>query len=185
MSMGMDGGAGSRLRAYAAAAGAVWVVSVGFAGCARGPALPEPLGPVPETARLYYDDGGGLADSARLVIRGEAMWQDVWQRATAQRPAPPPLPVIDFDRDMILVVAAGRMTPEDQIRVDSVGVRRERTADGEDRDALTVIVRTTQGCGRFASEAYPVEIVRVRRFDGPVSFVERRERAECGGVGDR
>ena len=180
---GTASGAGTGARPFAGAAAVVCILGAALSGCGRAPALPAPLGPVPETARLYYDDGGGLTDSTRLVVRGEAMWQEVWQRATARRSAPPPLPVIDFGRDMVLVVAAGRMTPEDQIRVDSVGVRRERTADGEDRDALTVIVRTIQGCGLFASEAYPVEIVRVRRFDGPVNFVERRQRAECAGAG--
>lgn len=180
---GMANGAGTGARGFAGAAGLTFLLALGLPACGRGPALPAPLGPVPETARLYYDDGGGLTDSTRLVVRGEAMWQEVWQRATAPRSAPPPLPVIDFSRDMILVVAAGRMTPEDQIRVDSVGVRRERTAEGEDQDVLTVVVRTAQGCGLFASEAYPVEIVRVRRFDGPVNFVERRQRAECAGAG--
>jgi hypothetical protein len=83
--------------------------------------------------------------------------------------------------EMAVVVSAGRQTPEESIRVDSVGVRRERTADGNVRDALAVIVRTTYGCGRFTTDAFPVEIVRVKRFEGPVTFIERRTEAECGG----
>ena len=149
--------------------------AIGALACARTAPLYQPLGPVPETARLYYDDGGGIPDSVRMVIRSESLWRQTWEQATSPRSSPPPLPVIDFTQDMVLVVANGRMTPEDHIRVDSAGVRQERTADGTDRDALAVIVRTSRGCRLFNADAYPVEIVRVRRFDGPINFIERVE----------
>jgi hypothetical protein len=68
------------------------------------------------------------------------------------------------------------MTPEDRIRVDSVGVRDVTDAVGETEEVMMVIVRTVEGCRRFNVDAYPVEIVRVPRFEGPVRFVERRER---------
>lgn len=164
---------------------ALLVILVAAAACARGAALHQPLGPVPETARLYYDDGGGIQDSTRLVIRNEPRLREVWEQATAPRVSPPPLPVIDFDRDMVLVAATGRMSPEDRVRVDSVGVRRERTADGDYHDVLAVIVRTTHGCGLFDADAYPVEMVVVRRFDGPVNFIERSERPDCPRDGRR
>lgn len=157
------------------------LVVLAIAGCAPRAPLYQPLGPVPDAARLYYDDGGGIRDSTRHVVRGETLWREIWEQATAPRYSPPPLPVIDFSQEMVLVVGAGRMTPEDRIQVDSVGVRRERTAEGRDRDVLAVVVRTVQGCGRFDADAYPLEIVRVRRFDGPVNFIERREQpTECG-----
>ncbi len=140
---------------------------------------PPPLGPVPDSDRLYYDTRGGIADSLRMVVRDAGSWLEVWTRVTAERAAPPPLPTLDFEEHMAVVVAGGRMTPEDRVRVDSVGVRAERSADGDVRDVLAVIVQTTHGCGRFNADAYPVEIVRVRRFDGPVTFVERRADATC------
>lgn len=158
--------------------------AVSALACARGP-VHQPLGPVPETARLYYDDGGGIQDSVRMVIRGESMWRESWEQATSPRSAPPPLPMVDFATDMVLVVANGRMTPEDRIRVDSVGVREERMADGSDQDVLVVIVRTSLGCRMFNADAYPVEIVRVRRFNGPVNFVERvEEPVDCSGASE-
>jgi hypothetical protein len=78
------------------------------------------------------------------------------------------MPGIDFTQEMLLVVAAGRMSPGDQIRVDSVGVRN---------DQYIAIVRTTVECEPFPADAYPMEIVRVRRDERPVGWVERRERA--------
>jgi hypothetical protein len=151
------------------------------AACARGggaPAAPPPLGPVPQAALIYDDDAGGVRDSVRLVVRAPGDLDALWRRATAGQPAPPPAPAVDFGREMVVAVAAGRMAPDDRIRVDSVGVRREPGADGRLREVLAVLVRTTEACGRYATAVYPLQVVRVRRWDGPVVFVERRERGE-------
>lgn len=139
---------------------------------------PPPLGLVPQASLLYDDDAGGLRDSLRLVVRASAEMEELWRRATAGQPAPPPPPAVDFGREMVVAVAAGRMTPNDRIRVDSVGVRREPGADGRMREVLAVLVRTTEACERYTAAAYPSQVVRLRRYDGPVVFVERRERAE-------
>jgi hypothetical protein len=153
--------------------------------CRRGGAPPPPAAPPPPTwtaataQRLYYDNAGGIQDSLRLVIRDSEQLRSVWTRATSRQVAPPPVPTVDFEQEMLLVVAAGRRSAEDQIRVDSVGVRREPAAPGPAAaEEMTAVVRLTEACRRFASEAYPIEIVRVRRFDGPVRWIERRERAQ-------
>jgi hypothetical protein len=161
----------------------VTLAALSLAACGRGgPGSPEPPAPwvaVGDEARLYSDNLSGIKDSTRIAIRDAAMFRDYWQRATSEQMSPPSPPNIDFSRDMVLVVAAGLRTPDDRIRVDSVVVRREVTTTGE-RDVFNAIVRVIQGCSQFNADAYPVEIVRVRRFDGPVQFVERQQRAaEC------
>ena len=140
-----------------------------FAAC-RPRAAPgmEVLAPVLSTARVYYDDGPGFRDSVRMVVQDGAAWRTIWAQATSTQPAPPPLPAVDFEREMLVVVGAGKMTPGDQIHVDSAGVRQ---------DFFVAVVRTIVQCRPFPAEAYPLEIVRVRRSDKPASFVERRERA--------
>lgn len=156
------------------------------AGCGRGqPATPAPAAwlYVPEEAIVYYDNGGGIQDSLRLVVRDEETLRDVWTQVTSQQASPPPPPEVGFAREMVLVAAAGRMTPEDQIRVDSVVVERRTLATGKEEEVLSAIIRTIEGCRRFDSPAYPVQMVRIRRFNGPVVFVERRERAgNCPGT---
>ncbi|HUE96314.1 MAG TPA: hypothetical protein VMN39_06620 [Longimicrobiaceae bacterium] len=127
---------------------------------------------IPTTARVYYDNAGGIRDSLRLVVRDEATLRAVWSQATSAQTAPPPAPEVDFQREMLLVVGAGRMAPEDQIRVDSVAVVR-----GSSGQALMAIVRLSEGCRRMNIDAYPLEIVRVGRIEGEVEFVERRDRA--------
>lgn len=137
------------------------------------PPAPAPIQALTPTQRIYYDNGGGIQDSVRQVVRDAGSFASLWQRATAGQATPPPVPTIDFGREMVLVAAAGRMTPDDQIQVDSVAVRKERTPDGKLQDVLTAWVRVTQGCHRFRADAYPVELVRVRQFSGPVHFVDQ------------
>lgn len=148
----------------------VWSLTLAVLGCGGGPEPPQPLAAVPTTARLYYDNLGGIRDSLTLVIRTEAEWRDLWTRATSVQPSPPPIPTVDFENEMVLVVAAGPMTPEDQIRVDSVGVREVVNMEGERERVLTATVRIIVGCGGFGGEAFPLEIVRVRDYRGEVDF---------------
>ncbi len=148
--------------------------------CGRGggAATPQPMAPYPAPVRIYYDDTGGIADSLRLVVKDAAEFERVWQRATSRQTSPPPPASVDFNRDMVLVVGAGRLTPGDQITVDSVGLTRAMNAAGRMVELLSVVVKTTTACERIAFDAYPLEIVRVRRFDGEVRFVENRVQAQ-------
>lgn len=147
-------------------------------GGGSGPELPEPMAPFPAPVRLYYDNSGGIADSVRQVIRDAEAFAGAWQRATSRQSSPPGAPAVDFARDMVVVVGAGRMTPEDRIAVDSVGVARTMNSAGRMEEALTIIVRTTTACQQFPIDAWPLEIVRLRRFDGPVRFEERAGQAQ-------
>lgn len=147
---------------------------LGFCGGPPPPA--STLAPVPERSRLYYDDSGGVTDSLRLVVRDQEAFEELWSRATSRRSDPPARPRVDFEERMVVAAAAGRMEPGDRIRVDSVGVRQRRTPEGDTEEVLAVVVRTLRECGGFQGDAYPVEILSVRRFDGPVDFLERQER---------
>jgi hypothetical protein len=134
-----------------------------------------PLGPVPVDARLLYDNGGGIQEAGNTVIRDQATLVRIWEQATSAQSSPPPLPSIDFRTHMVLLVAGGRMSPADEIRVDSAGVRRESTPAGE-REVLAVVYTVSESCRRFARDAFPVEVVQFRRYDGDVRFIENRVR---------
>jgi hypothetical protein len=167
---------------------------VGAVACGRGqPPTPTPAGPPPAPAaepypvpqRLYYDNGGGIQDSIRVVLREEGGFRMRWDQATSRQAVPPPLPQVDFAREMVVLVAAGRMTTEDQIQVDSATVVQAMDVEGDMQPVLTIHVRTTRGCGRFNVDAYPLELLRLRRFDGEVRFNERVTQAEgCFGEED-
>jgi hypothetical protein len=129
---------------------------------------------------LYNDNRGGIRDSTWVVITDDARLAEYWDRATNEQASPPPVPVVDFDREMIILVALGRATPEEEIHVDSLLVRRELSTAGDEVETLAIVVRTVQGCGRFRTEAFPLEIVRARAFDGPIRWEERRQQSVCG-----
>jgi len=151
------------------------------AGCGRGgPQAPPPPTVMPPPVVLYNDNRGGIRDSMRLVIHDAATLAEYWERATSAQTSPPPVPDVDFGREMVLIAAMGPATPEEEIHVDSLLVSREVTPQGGREETLTVVVRTVQGCGRFRTEAFPLEIVRARRFVGPIRWAGHRQQIECG-----
>jgi predicted small lipoprotein YifL len=152
-----------------------------LAGCGRGgPSLPPPPTVMPPPFSLYSDNGGGIRDSVREVVRDGRRYAEIWALATSNQNSPPAPPQVEFNRDMVILVGAGRLTPEDRIHVDSLLVRPELTSDGKKVETLTIVVRTIIGCGRFRTDAFPVEIVRARSFDGPVKFDDRKVQS-CQG----
>jgi hypothetical protein len=162
----------NRLQAFA-------FFALAAAGCGRGrapaPAGPPPPTPMPPPVQLYYDNAGGIRDSLRVLIRDGDALANYWKQATSTQASPAPQPALDFGRDMAILVAAGRKTPDDQIHVDSLLVRPELNPDGRRVETLTIVVRSVEGCRRFRTEAFPVEIVRARKFDGPVKWEERKD----------
>ncbi|TVP60919.1 MAG: hypothetical protein EA351_00120 [Gemmatimonadales bacterium] len=167
------------LRTLPAAILAILLLGCGGGGEPPAPPAPEnPMLPLPSSAVLYYDDRGGITESTLVVVRSEGDWIEEWDRATSRRAEPPPRPEIDFETHMVLVAAAGRMSPGDRIQVDSAGVRTERTTEDEE-EVFEVIVRTVEGCGGMVADIHPLTIVRLPRFAGRVSFVERTAQAEC------
>jgi hypothetical protein len=155
----------------------------GSLGCGRGkpnvPAAPPPPTPMPPPEQLYYDNGGGIRDSTRMVIRDAATFSAQWARATASQSSPPPIPNIDFNRQMVILVASGQKTPEDQIHVDSLLVRPETKPDGSREETLTIVVRNVVACRTLRTQAFPLEFVSARRFTGPVKFLEKRDSGNC------
>jgi hypothetical protein len=145
-------------------------------GKGKAPAQPRPepqpvMRAVTQGEFVLADNAPIFADSTRLIIRDSTEWKKLWQRATSLQHSRLPLPAVDFSRAMIVLAAAGRLKPGDVIHIDSLGVK----------GSLTLIaVRTTVGCPNLSSDAFPFEIARLPRIDGPIQFVEHRLRApEC------
>jgi hypothetical protein len=112
------------------------------------------------------------------VIRQDVDFQRLWQQATSRQASPPPPPTIDFGQEMVIAVGAGRLTSDDRIQVDSVGVSEEMNPGGRSEETLNVFVSVVLACQRFDIEGFPLEVVRLRRFDGPVRFHDQRRQAE-------
>ena len=156
-------------------------VMIVAAGCWRGNNTPqvEPIAVFAIDERLLRGNETGLRDPLQQVITTPEALRTLWQQALSTQRTPAPLPTVDFTRDMVIVVAAGRMFDEDAVRVDSVMEREVMGATRTER-VLQVYYTLVEGCRRTGSQAaYPVEIVRVRRYMRDVRFMPPQRTQNC------
>jgi len=115
-----------------------------------------------------------LEAPARIVVRSAAALADVWARLYAGVPQPPPLPAVDFAREMVLVAALGARPSGGH------GVAIARAAlDGGVLRVEVVETRPGAGCMTTQVITYPVAAARVALHDGAVEFVDRVETNDC------
>ncbi|HEU4508677.1 MAG TPA: hypothetical protein VFR78_10595 [Pyrinomonadaceae bacterium] len=108
-------------------------------------------------------------DQTRLVVRDRDTWVQVWSRIN--RPPEPPLPEIDFAREMLVVAAMG-WRPSSGYRIII-----EKAYLHEQYPRLEVVVRSIDnskcpGLGHFTVITAPIDIVRLPQTDRGVVFRE-------------
>ena len=119
---------------------------------------------------------GGISQRARLVIRDRAEFNTLWQQIMRQVSDKPPLPEVDFSREMLIVAAMGSQPDPYEILIESAC---------EIDKQLEVLVRSAKflWCGAYAGllpEA--VDIVRLPKTDLPVVFRETEVTCDCQGL---
>ena len=116
----------------------------------------------------------GLYEERLLAIRSEAEWRGQWRRITARQGEPPPLPAVDFRREMLLMAAMGpKPSGGYRVAIDSVI---------EQPGELLVFVRFVspgRRCGAIAAVTSPVDIVRVPASSKPVRWTIERQAPDC------
>ena len=136
----------------------------------------DPLPIVRLRAEPYsFSYNSGLDQPGRIVVRDHSSWQALWAQIYRGYAPVPPVPAVDFSRDMLVVVALGlRSSGGYSILVDTANEARD--------SGLVVTVRSISPgpkCGVTAALTQPVDIARVPRRDGEVSFLERSEVHTC------
>ena len=123
---------------------------------------------------LPFLQNSGLRDSLRTVIRDQAAFAELWARMYAPYGERPPVPDVDFDREMIVAAALGtRSSGGYAIYLDSATIAG---------DALVVHVRRVEpgpNCGTTQALTEPVDLARVPRDARPVRFVEHSAVHQC------
>ena len=118
----------------------------------------------------------GISERARLVIRDRAEFNELWNKIMSNIPDKPPLPEVDFSREMLIVAAMGQQPSAYEIIIDSAC---------EVDNQLEVLVRSTKflPCGLYAG-LFPqtVDIVRLPKTDLPVIFRETEVTSDCNGL---
>ena len=116
----------------------------------------------------------GLQDSVRTVVSDDSAWRQLWNQVYSIASPMPPVPVVNFSQDRLIVAALGsRPSAGYSVAIDSV-----TTENG----ATTVYV-TRQGPGASCMNATlmtaPVQVVRVSGDLGIMSFRETARVVDC------
>ena len=137
-----------------------------------------PLGPKPcptcKQTRGSFTSNSGIPDSLRIVIRDAKAWREVWERIHKPFSPEPPLPKVDFSRELVVVVALGTRP------TGGYGIIVDRAYQRDDR--LEIIVRKQspgQTCFTTQSITQPFDIVLVPKTERLVVFRETEVVHEC------
>jgi hypothetical protein len=128
-----------------------------------------PLAPTISGYRTSFT-AGLVSDQLRLVVRDRDTWVQVWNRISPG-PNSPPMPEIDFKREILIVAAMGlRPSSGYQIIIDKAYLY-------ERYPRLEVVVRSIDntkcpGLGVFTSITAPIDVVRLPRTEYPVVLRE-------------
>lgn len=117
----------------------------------------------------------GFFEPARGTVRTAEEWGQVWQTLHAGLSPMPPLPAIDFDREMVVLAAAGTRS-NGCYALDITGARR-RGNGGVELEVTETVPGPTCACTEALTQ--PVHVVKVVRVPGPETFVERRSQRRC------
>ena len=156
------------------------LVLVSAAGCLTGRAATLDPGVVVPVERFRPDSAAfttysGLLDSLRLVIRDDAKWRDYWLRIHSPFIPAPPVPPVDFGREMVVLASLGARPTEGY---DIIIQSAERDSAG-----IRVTLRRSnpgRGCMLASSVTHPVDLAKLEASDLPVRFDERITAAPCG-----
>lgn len=83
-----------------------------LSGCGEPPSPPDPrayvdsLGLMP-VQEIYRAKNSGVIRESAWLVRDSAAWNALWTRITDRNFNRPPQPRVDFEREMLVVVAAG------------------------------------------------------------------------------
>jgi hypothetical protein len=122
-----------------------------------------------------FMSSSGLWQPARVIVRDEATWRSTWSAIWSGTSPVPEVPVVDFDREMIVVAALGsRPTGGYGILVQSANVND---------DGLMITIRTIAPgphCGTTQAFTQPVDLARIPRLAGEVRFTDDPVVLDCG-----
>jgi PrcB C-terminal len=117
----------------------------------------------------------GFSAPTHLTVRTRGEWQQAWQTLYAGQSPVPALPAIDFEREMVVVAAAGTRS-NGCFAIDVTAANR--LGNGGVEFELT---ETVPGPACVCTDALtqPVYVVKVESVPGPETFVEHQSENGC------
>ena len=121
-----------------------------------------------------FEFSSGLDRPDRIVVRDPILWQALWVQIYRGRSPVPPAPTFDFSQEMLVVVALGTRSSG------GYGILVDGANESENGGtAVTVRSISPKNCVVTAALTQPVDIARLPRREGSVSFIERSEVHVC------
>ncbi len=116
----------------------------------------------------------GWTERAHLVIRDENTFGSVWSKVYSGASPAPPLPQVDFSREMVIAVFSGEKS------TGGYGIEIAEIINRSDILEVRVIERTP-GRGCFVTQALsrPYHIVKLPLINKTVIFTESKETIDC------
>lgn len=125
-----------------------------------------------EPHSLTYDSGFPREET--LVVADPATWRDVWERIWSTHSPRPPLPPVDFGRDVILVAALGERPSGGHVILVDSAYRRD------DHVEVVILIRSPgRDCLTTRAITHPVDAAIMPRTTLPVRFRQRSIVADC------
>jgi hypothetical protein len=139
-----------------------------------GPREAIPVTRLRETAAAFTDYSG-FADPLYTVVRDSLAWQQAWHTLNKPFIPPPPLPAIDFQRQVVVVAALGaRPSGGYDILIENAT---------EDSTGVEIGVRVTRpgtGCITPAVVTQPVDVATIPVTRRTIHFREHSIAVTCG-----
>lgn len=104
----------------------------------------------------------------REAVRDQATWQAVWTELQGDNPQPQPLPAVDFNREMVVLVVGPGCCGNAEILSIAHG-----------RSELVVGAQTQSGTALCVREDFSVHAVRLSRIEVPVRLDLRSGTKSC------
>lgn len=138
------------------------------------PLAPKPC-PTCEQTRFSFISYSAITEPLQVVIKDGESWKKIWEKIHCRVTSPvPPVPEIDFSREMVAVVGLGTRPTGGY----GIVIHNAFEKDGK----VAIIVRKQKpGTNCFTTQALtqPVDIVRLPRIEKPVEFREFEVVHEC------
>ncbi len=106
-----------------------------------------------------------IQEPLQVIVTNQTQWAELWQKHSAQKLPPPPLPEIDFSKETVIFVGLGRKnTGGYAIQVTAIKC-------GEGKTEVVVATREPKPGGlNLQSLTAPFHIVAAPRIEGAVAF---------------
>jgi hypothetical protein len=159
----------------------VGVCVVAVSASCGGSDLTQPAGTSLPIVRLRSEPYSftfysGLDKRARLVVRDPVTWRAIWNQIYLRQSPVPPLPQVDFSRDMIVVAALGTRS------TGGYSILLVGASEAANNGVAVIVNSSSPGSKCIVTEAFtqPVDIARLPLRDGAVSFVDQSHVSDCG-----